>query len=152
MSTAAEREMRPEAAAVTAPTNVLIVGVGGQGVITVSKILAQLCLHNKLNVKQSEIHGMAKRGGAVFSHVRFGSEVYSPTIPLGQADILLALEWAEGLRWLPYLNAPAPEPLLPTPNRLSHRFPTATASAALPRTTFTRRWLRSGSTCPMPLP
>jgi indolepyruvate ferredoxin oxidoreductase beta subunit len=74
-------------------------------VITVSKILAQLCLHNKLNVKQSEIHGMAKRGGAVFSHVRFGSEVYSPTIPLGQADILLALEWAEGLRWLPYLNA-----------------------------------------------
>ena len=103
ISTAVEREARPEAAA--APTNVLIVGVGGQGVITVSKILAQLCLHNKLNVKQSEIHGMAKRGGAVFSHVRFGSEVYSPTIPLGQADILLALEWAEGLRWLPYLNA-----------------------------------------------
>ena len=103
ISAAVEREARPEAAA--APTNVLIVGVGGQGVITVSKILAQLCLHNKLNVKQSEIHGMAKRGGAVFSHVRFGSEVYSPTIPLGQADILLALEWAEGLRWLPYLNA-----------------------------------------------
>jgi indolepyruvate ferredoxin oxidoreductase beta subunit len=94
----------PAGLAVSAPTNVLIVGVGGQGVITVSKILAQLCLQNKLMVKQSEIHGMAKRGGAVFSHVRFGSEVHSPTISMGQADILLALEWAEGLRWLPYLN------------------------------------------------
>ncbi|MDH3377995.1 MAG: 2-oxoacid:acceptor oxidoreductase family protein [Gammaproteobacteria bacterium] len=102
-SAAVKREARLDTA-VAEPTNVLIVGVGGQGVITVSKILAQLCLQNKLKVKQSEIHGMAKRGGAVFSHVRFGSEVYSPTIPLGQADILLALEWAEGLRWLSYLN------------------------------------------------
>ena len=89
---------------VTAPTNVLVVGVGGQGVITVSKVLAQLCLQQNLQVKQSEVHGMAKRGGAVFSHVRFGSVVHSPTIPMGQADIILALEWAEGLRWLPYLN------------------------------------------------
>jgi len=86
------------------PTNVLVVGVGGQGVITVSKVLAQLCLQQNLQVKQSEVHGMAKRGGAVFSHVRFGSVVHSPTIPMGQADIILALEWAEGLRWLPYLN------------------------------------------------
>jgi len=86
------------------PTNVLIVGVGGQGVITVSKMLAELCLEHDLQVKQSEVHGMAKRGGAVFSHVRFGDEIHSPTIPAGQADILLALEWAEGLRWLHYLN------------------------------------------------
>ena len=101
---AMDPDTEPAGLAVSAPTNVLIVGVGGQGVITVSKILAQLCLQNKLMVKQSEIHGMAKRGGAVFSHVRFGSEVHSPTISMGQADILLALEWAEGLRWLPYLN------------------------------------------------
>lgn len=103
-STAVESEARAGAVTRAMPTNVLIVGVGGQGVITVSKILAQLCLQNKLQVKQSEIHGMAKRGGAVFSHVRFGDEVHSPTIPMGQADIVLALEWAEGLRWLPYLN------------------------------------------------
>jgi len=103
-SAAMDPDTEPAGLAVNAPTNVLIVGVGGQGVITVSKILAQLCLQNELMVKQSEIHGMAKRGGAVFSHVRFGSEVHSPTIPMGQADILLALEWAEGLRWLPYLN------------------------------------------------
>jgi indolepyruvate ferredoxin oxidoreductase beta subunit len=103
-ATSAAAKPQSVADAPAAPTNVLIVGVGGQGVITVSKILAQLCLESKLHVKQSEIHGMAKRGGAVFSHVRFGREVHSPTIPMGQADILLALEWAEGLRWLPYLN------------------------------------------------
>ena len=103
-STAVESEVSAGVVARSAPTNVLVVGVGGQGVITVSKILAELCLQNKLQVKQSEIHGMAKRGGAVFSHVRFGSEVHSPTISMGQADIVLALEWAEGLRWLPYLN------------------------------------------------
>ncbi len=86
------------------PTNVLIVGVGGQGVIMVSKVLASLCQELGYQVKQSEVHGMAKRGGAVFSHVRFGHTVYSPTILEGDADVLVALEWAEGLRWLPYLN------------------------------------------------
>ncbi|MHA1555005.1 MAG: 2-oxoacid:acceptor oxidoreductase family protein [Alphaproteobacteria bacterium] len=84
--------------------NVLIVGVGGQGVIMVSKMLALLAQRQGFQVKQSEVHGMAKRGGSVFSHVRFGRQVWSPTIPEGEADILLALEWAEGLRWLPYLK------------------------------------------------
>src|SRR3990167_5973219 len=84
--------------------NVLIVGVGGQGVIMVSKVLALLAQSQGFEVKQSEVHGMAKRGGSVFSHVRFGKRVYSPTIPRGEADILIALEWAEGLRWLPYLK------------------------------------------------
>ncbi len=87
-----------------APMNVLIVGVGGQGVIMVSKVLAQLCQNHGHEVKQSEVHGMAKRGGAVFSHVRFGPKVWSPTIPEGEADILVALEWAEGLRWLNFLK------------------------------------------------
>ena len=86
-------------------TNVLIVGVGGQGVIMVSKVLALLCQRRGFQVKQSEVHGMAKRGGSVFSHVRFGPQVWSPTIPRGSADILLALEWAEGMRWLEHLNA-----------------------------------------------
>lgn len=89
-----------------APTNVLIVGVGGQGVIMVSKVLAQLCQHHGLQVKQSEVHGMAKRGGGVFSHVRFGPQVWSPVIPRGEVDILVALEWAEGLRWLNHLRRP----------------------------------------------
>jgi len=84
--------------------NVLIVGVGGQGVIMVSKVLARICQLQGYSVKQSEVHGMAKRGGTVFSHVRFGARVWSPTIPKGKTDILVALEWAEGLRWLNHLN------------------------------------------------
>jgi indolepyruvate ferredoxin oxidoreductase beta subunit len=84
--------------------NVLIVGVGGQGVILVSKVLAALAQSRGLEVKQSEVHGMAKRGGSVFSHVRFGPQVWSPTIPRGEVDILVALEWAEGMRWLPWLK------------------------------------------------
>jgi indolepyruvate ferredoxin oxidoreductase beta subunit len=84
--------------------NVLIVGVGGQGVIMVSKVLALLAQTQGFEVKQSEVHGMAKRGGSVFSHVRFGRRVWSPTIPKGEVDILVALEWAEGLRWLPFLK------------------------------------------------
>lgn len=86
------------------PVNVLIVGVGGQGVLLVSKVLAYLAQSRGFEVKQSEVHGMAKRGGSVFSHVRFGPRVWSPTIPKGEADILVALEWAEGLRWLPHLK------------------------------------------------
>ncbi len=85
-------------------TNVLVVGVGGQGVIMVSKVLALLCQRQGHEVKQSEVHGMAKRGGAVFSHIRFGKKVHSPTIPTGEADILIALEWAESMRWINQLN------------------------------------------------
>ena len=85
-------------------TNVLIVGVGGQGVIMVSKVMARIGQLQGLDVKQSEVHGMAKRGGVVFSHVRFGPRVWSPTIPRGKADVLVALEWAEGLRWLNHLK------------------------------------------------
>ncbi|MBK9609145.1 MAG: 2-oxoacid:acceptor oxidoreductase family protein [Betaproteobacteria bacterium] len=99
-------QLLPVAAAAKArePINVLIVGVGGQGVIMVSKALASLAQSKGFEVKQSEVHGMAKRGGTVFSHVRFGPQVWSPTIPKGEADILVALEWAEGLRWLPFLK------------------------------------------------
>ncbi len=105
-SSAAGEKLRPAAVAAAArePMNVLIVGVGGQGVIMVSKALAWLAQSKGYQVKQSEVHGMAKRGGTVFSHVRFGPQVWSPTIPKGEADILVALEWAEGLRWLPYLK------------------------------------------------
>jgi indolepyruvate ferredoxin oxidoreductase beta subunit len=86
------------------PRSVLIVGVGGQGVIMMSKVLALVCQRQGLQVKQSEVHGMAKRGGGVFSHIRYGETVWSPTIPKGEADVLLAMEWAEGLRWLDFLR------------------------------------------------
>ena len=81
-----------------AARNVMIVGVGGQGVLMISKALALIGQKQGLSVKQSEVHGMAKRGGVVFSHVRFGERVWSPTIVKGEADALIALEWAEGNR------------------------------------------------------
>ena len=70
----------------------------------ISKALALIGQKQGFEVKQSEVHGMAKRGGVVFSHVRFGEQVWSPTIAKGEADVLIALEWAEGLRWLDYLR------------------------------------------------
>lgn len=85
-------------------TNVLIVGVGGQGIITASELLAEVAFTAGNDVKKSEVHGMAQRGGAVSSHVRFGGKVYSPLIPRGEADVLLAFEKAETLRWLGFVK------------------------------------------------
>lgn len=87
--------------------NVLIAGVGGQGVLLVSEILAEVCMEAGYDVKESEVHGMAQRGGSVVSHVRYGPEVYSPLIEMGTAHVLLALEELEALRWVNYLRPDA---------------------------------------------
>ncbi|MDF2571557.1 MAG: Indolepyruvate ferredoxin oxidoreductase [Sporomusa sp.] len=84
--------------------NVLLVGVGGQGTILVSKILTSGLLDVGYDVKMSEVHGMAQRGGSVSSQVRYGGKVFSPLIGIGQADILVSFETMEALRWLEYLN------------------------------------------------
>jgi indolepyruvate ferredoxin oxidoreductase beta subunit len=86
-------------------TNVLMVGVGGQGIVLASDIISRAALYAGHDVKKSEIHGMSQRGGSVFSHIRFGEKVYSPVIPEGEADILLSLEEMETLRWLSYINS-----------------------------------------------
>jgi indolepyruvate ferredoxin oxidoreductase beta subunit len=80
-------------------TNILIVGVGGQGVILASELLSEAAMQAGYDVKKSEVHGMSQRGGVVSSHVRFGPKVHSPLIPAGAADVVLAFEAAEGLRW-----------------------------------------------------
>ena len=85
-------------------TNVLIVGVGGQGVLLASEILCEIARVMGLDAKKSEVHGMSQRGGVVTSHVRFGKKVYSPLIPEKEADIILAFEIAEGLRWIDELK------------------------------------------------
>ncbi len=72
-------------------TNVVMAGLGGQGVITASDILAEAALHAGLDVKKAEIHGMSQRGGLVSSDVRFGERVFSPMVPPGEADYLLLL-------------------------------------------------------------
>ena len=79
-------------------TNILFAGVGGQGIVLASGLLAGICLQAGYDVKQSEVHGMAQRGGSVTSHVRFGKAVHSPTIAAGEADYLLAFEILEGMR------------------------------------------------------
>jgi indolepyruvate ferredoxin oxidoreductase beta subunit len=84
--------------------NILIVGVGGQGVLLASELLSEVAIESGLDAKKSEVHGMSQRGGVVTSHVRFGPKVYSPIIPYGQADIILSFEQAEGLRAIDWLS------------------------------------------------
>ena len=84
--------------------NILLVGVGGQGTILVSKILSSGLLNAGYDVKMSEVHGMAQRGGSVSTQVRFGKKVYSPLMGKGEADILVSFEIMEALRWIDYLN------------------------------------------------
>ena len=85
--------------------NILMAGVGGQGVILASEIVAEVMMHAGFDVKKSEIHGMAQRGGMVNSHIRFGPKVYSPVIKKGEVDILISFEQLETLRFLDYLAA-----------------------------------------------
>ena len=85
-------------------TSILCSGVGGQGVILASDIMAQVFLEAGYDVKKSDIHGMAQRGGSVVSHVRFGKQVYSPLTKQGDADILLSFEILEGLRYLNFMK------------------------------------------------
>lgn len=85
-------------------TNILVAGVGGQGVILASDIMSEVFMEAGYDVKKSEVHGMAMRGGIVTSHFRFGKKVYSPLIKEGEVDILFAFEQLEGLRWLNHLR------------------------------------------------
>ena len=84
--------------------SILFAGIGGQGIIRASSILATAAINEGMDVKQSEVHGMAQRGGSVVSFVRFGEKVYSPTIEKGKADVVIAFEKSEALRWIHYLK------------------------------------------------
>ena len=99
--------------------SVLLVGVGGQGIILASKILSAGLIEAGHDVKMSEVHGMAQRGGSVTTQVRYGDKVYSPIIGKGSADVMVAFEQVEALRWLDYLK---PEGSLVVN---SHRIPSA---------------------------
>ncbi len=86
------------------PRNVLFAGVGGQGVMLASEVLARAAAVAGYDVKKSELHGLAMRGGAVVSHVRFGLKVHAPLIPVGQADVVVALEELEASRQVPMVR------------------------------------------------
>lgn len=102
----------------TSKCDIVIVGVGGQGVILISEIIGRAALRAGIPVRAAETHGMAQRGGSVINHTRLGC-VYGPMVPEGGADILLALEPAEALRYGRYLSRGGvalvnTKPVLPT--------------------------------------
>ena len=84
--------------------NIMIVGVGGQGTLLTSRILGGIALHAKYDVKLSEVHGMAQRGGSVVTYVRYGEKVAEPIVEEGQADVLIAFERLEALRYAHFLK------------------------------------------------
>ncbi len=83
---------------------IIITGVGGQGIILCSDIIAEAAIISGYDVKQAEVHGMSQRGGSVISHVKFGNKVFSPLVERGFCDLIIALEELEGLRYLSYLK------------------------------------------------
>jgi len=85
-------------------TNILVCGIGGQGVMTATEILAEAAISEGHDVKKTEVAGMAQRGGVVTSHLRFGRKVLSPQIEPGTVQVLLGFEGAEALRWSHYLR------------------------------------------------
>ena len=85
-------------------TNIMIVGVGGQGSLLASKLLGKVLLDRGYDVKVSEVHGMSQRGGSVVTYVRFGNKVYSPIVDKGEADFIVSFELLEAARYVEYLS------------------------------------------------
>ena len=87
-------------------TDIILCGVGGQGILSIATIIGEAALNENLYIKQAEVHGMSQRGGDVQSNLRISSEpINSDLIPLGTADVIISMEPMEALRYLPYLNS-----------------------------------------------
>ena len=84
--------------------NCIVTGVGGQGTVLASKLIAQSAMNKGMKVRTSETIGMSQRGGGVVSHVRIGDEIHSPLININSADVIIGFEPAEAVRYLPYLK------------------------------------------------
>lgn len=84
--------------------SIMIVGVGGQGSLLASKLMGNVLMDEGYDVKVSEVHGMAQRGGSVVTYVKYGEKVYSPVIEQGEADLIMSFEKLEAARWMPYLK------------------------------------------------
>lgn len=84
--------------------SIMFVGVGGQGSLLASKLMGHVLLAEGYDVKVSEVHGMSQRGGSVVTYVKYGEKVYSPTVEIGEADLIIAFELLEAARYVPYLK------------------------------------------------
>lgn len=109
--------------------SILLVGVGGQGTILISKILSAGLMEMGYDVKMSEIHGMSQRGGSVTTQIKYGEKVYAPNIGLGGADLVISFEKAEALRALPYLREGG---TIITDDREIYPMPVLTGACAYP--------------------
>lgn len=86
-------------------TDIILAGVGGQGILSIAATIGMACIANDLHIKQAEVHGMSQRGGAVQSHFRLSSKpISSDLIPMGKADIILSVEPMEALRYIDFLK------------------------------------------------
>ena len=85
-------------------TDIILCGVGGQGILSIATIIGEAAMNENLYIKQAEVHGMSQRGGSVVTYVRYGSEVASPVIDEGEADFIVSFELLEAARWLPFLK------------------------------------------------
>ena len=112
--------------------SIMIVGVGGQGTLLASRLLGSALIDSGYEVKVSEIHGMSQRGGSVVTYVKYGDEVFSPTIEQGEADIILAFEKLEAARWLSFLK---PEGKLVVNDQCIDPMPVITGAAEYPQNT-----------------
>ncbi|MBI5117283.1 indolepyruvate oxidoreductase subunit beta [Candidatus Poribacteria bacterium] len=115
--------------------NVLMVGVGGQGVLTCADILARSAMECGFDVKVSEVHGMAQRGGSVYSHVRYSKRVDSPLIMVGEADVIMAFERVESLRFAHYAK---PDGLFIVNNQKLDPITVSSGQVAYPEDVFER--------------
>ncbi|MCL1873305.1 MAG: indolepyruvate oxidoreductase subunit beta [Clostridiales bacterium] len=106
--------------------SIMIVGVGGQGTLLAGRIIGNAALAAGYDVKVSEVHGMSQRGGSVVTYVKYGESISSPVICRGEADIILAFEQMEALRWSPYLKN---DGLLITSNQMINPMPVITGAA-----------------------
>jgi indolepyruvate ferredoxin oxidoreductase beta subunit len=84
--------------------NIISVGVGGQGLVLLSNIIGNACAEAKLNIITAETHGLAQRSGSISTHIRIGNDVHSTLIPYGEADVMVAMEAMEALRYCEYLK------------------------------------------------
>ena len=111
-------------------TNMLIVGVGGQGTLLSSKIMGHVFMEDGYDVKVSEVHGMSQRGGSVVTYVRYGGKVWSSVIEKGEADLIVSFEQLEAARWLPWLK---PGGVLITNTQCMDPMPVIMGTAAYPQ-------------------
>ena len=110
-------------------TNIMIVGVGGQGTLLASKLLGKILIGLGYDVKVSELHGMSQRGGSVTTYVKYGEKVYSPVIESGEADYIVSFELLEAARWLSYLK---PDGQIVTSTQQIDPMPVITGAAQYP--------------------